>query len=146
MTLLLILLLAAMFFDIRFFRIPNALIVIGVGAGAVYRCISPGEETFFYYLLSMAGMFLLLIPFYRLRAIGGGDVKLLSVCALFTGWERGLSIAVYALFFGGIFSVIYLVYHRIISKNYKNERHVIHFAVSIFLGAVMQCLWGGFLW
>lgn len=146
MTLLLCLLLAAMFFDIRTFRIPNRLIVVGVGIGALYRCLLPGECLFFEYLLSMAGMFFLLIPFYRLRAIGGGDVKLLSVCALFAGWQGGMSIAAYALFFGGILSVIYLVYHRMISKQLKKKRHVIHFTVPIFLGAVVQCLWGGMLW
>lgn len=146
MTLLLCLLLAAVYFDIRTFRIPNRLILFGICMGVFYRGLSPGEHSVFYYLLSMAGMFIMLIPVYRLRAIGGGDIKLLSVCALFTGWESGLSISVYAFFFGGIISIIYLVYHRFISKDLKKERHVIHFAVPIFGGAVMQYLLGGFVW
>lgn len=146
MILLFFLLLAALLFDIRSFRIPNRLIVAGVGSGIVYRCLWPGESAFYYYLLGMAGIFLLLIPLYRLRAIGGGDVKLLSVCALFTGFERGVWITIYALLFGGIFSIIYLVYHHIFSKQSKTERHVIHFSIPIFLGAVTEWLWGGFLW
>lgn len=146
MILLCFLLLAALVFDIRSFRIPNWLIVAGAGIGTAYRCLWPGELIFYHYPLGMAGIFLLLIPFYRLRAIGGGDVKLLSVCALFTGFERGVSITVYALLYGGIFSILYLVYHHIFSKQNETERHVIHFTIPIFLGAVTEWLWGGFLW
>lgn len=145
MTILFCLLLAAVYFDIRTFRIPNALIIIGISMGIVYRCIVPDGKMLFYYLLGMAGMFVLLIPIYKLRAIGGGDVKVLSICALFTGWERGFIIAVYALLFGGIISIFYLVYHRFFSKQKQNDRHVIHFTIPIFFGMVTKCLWGGFL-
>ena len=146
MALLLCLVLAAVYFDIRTFRIPNRLIIFGIVLGVLYRGLSPGEHLVFYYLLSMAGMFFGLIPFYKIHAIGGGDVKLLSVCTLFTGWKCGLSIAIYALFYGGIISVIYLVYHRFISKDIKKKRHVIHFSIPIMLGVLTQSLWGGFLW
>lgn len=146
MTLLLCLLLAAVYFDVRTFRIPNRLILFGTGLGVLYRGLSPGEQTLFYYLLSMAGIFFALIPVYKLHAIGGGDVKLLSVCSLFSGWECGLSVAGYALFFGGIISIIYLVYHRFFTKDLRKERHVIHFTVPIFLGAFVQYIRGGFIW
>jgi len=146
MTLLLCLLLAAVYFDVRTFRIPNGLILFGTGLGVLYRGLSPGEQTLFYYLLGMTGMFLLLIPVYKLRAIGGGDVKLLSICSLFSGWDSGWRIAVYALFFGGIISIIYLVYHRFISKDLKKEKHVIHFSIPVFLGTLLQWFLGGFLW
>ena len=146
MLLLFFLLLAAVYFDVRFFRIPNPLIVLGIITGLLYRYLSPGELSFYFYPVGMVGMFLLLIPLYRIHAIGGGDVKLLSVCALFTGFRIGLSIAVYALCFGGFFSILYLVYHRFISKDIKKKRHVIHFSIPIMLGVLTQSLWGGFLW
>lgn len=146
MLLLFFLLLAAVYFDVRFFRIPNPLIVLGIITGLLYRYLLPGELLFYVYPLGMVGMFLLLIPLYRIHAIGGGDVKLLSVCALFTGLRISLSIAVYALCFGGFFSILYLVYHRFFSKQRQRERHVIHFSISIFLGATVQWLWGGFIW
>lgn len=146
MTLLLCILLAAVYFDIRTFRIPNRLIIFGIVLGVLYRGLSPGEHSCFSYYVGMVGMFFGLIPFYSLRAIGGGDVKLLSVCTLFTGWKCGLSIAIYAFLFGGIISVIYLVYHRFISKDIKKKRHVIHFSIPIMLGVLTQSLWGGFIW
>lgn len=145
MGLLFFLLLAAVYFDIRFFRIPNPLIVLGIFTGGLYRYFLPGELPGYSYILGMIGLFLILIPLYKIHAIGGGDVKLLSVCALFTGLKTGISIAIHALFFGGIFSVLYLVYHRLISKHNQEKRHVIHFSISIFLGAVAQWLWGGFI-
>ncbi len=146
MTLLFCLVLIAAYFDIRSFRIPNRLIVSGILLGVLYRGLSPGEHLVFYYLLSMAGMFFVLIPFYKFHAIGGGDVKLLSVCSLFTGWKCGISIAVYALFFGGIISIFYLVYHHFISKDIKKQRHVIHFSIPVLFAVIVQNIWGGILW
>ena len=146
MTLLFCLLLIAAYFDIRTFRIPNRLIVFGIVLGVLYRGLSPGEHLFFYYLLSMAGVFLVLIPFYKLHAIGGGDVKLLSLCGLFMGWKSGISIALYALFFGGIISIFYLVYHHFISKDIKKQRHMIHFSIPIVFAVIIQSIWGGILW
>ena len=141
-----ILLLAAVYYDVRTFRIPNKLILFGVGCGALYHLWMPKEQSVVVHLLGMVGLFVLLIPFYRLHAIGGGDVKLLSLCAWFAGPGRGLSIAIGALFFGGILSILYLVYHRIFSKQKDKDRHVIHFSIPIFLGVVTERIWGGFLW
>ncbi len=138
--------LVAVYFDIRTFRIPNKLILLGLGCGALYHLWLPKEQSVLLYIVNMAGMFLLLIPVYRLRAIGGGDVKLLSLCAWFAGLKSGLSIAVYALFFGGIISLLYLVYHHKFSKQKNKDRHVIHFSIPIFLGAVTERIWGGVLW
>lgn len=140
------LLLVAIYFDIRTFRIPNQLILFGLGGGALYHLMLPGEQSLIFYFLSMAGMFVVLIPVYRLHAVGGGDVKLLSLCAWFSGLCSAFSIAVGALFFGGIISILYLVYHRIFSKQKSKDRHVIHFSIPIFLGAVTERIWGGLLW
>ncbi len=141
-----VLLLAAIYFDICSFRIPNSLILLGLGCGAWYHLWLPKEQSLIFYLFSMAGMFTLLIPVYRLHAIGGGDVKLLSLCAWFAGLTRGVSIAIGALCFGGIISILYLVYHHNISKQKSKDRHVIHFSIPIFLGAVTERIWGGLLW
>lgn len=140
------LLLAAVYFDIRSFRIPNTLILFGFGCGALYHLWLPKEQSVIVYFISMAGMFVLLIPVYRMHAIGGGDVKLLSLCTWFAGPVSGISIAVDALFFGGMISILYLVYHRIFSKQKNKDRHVIHFSIPIFLGAVAERIWGGALW
>lgn len=139
------LLLVAVYFDIRSFRIPNKLILFGLGCGALYHLWSK-EQSMIFYFVSMIGIFILLIPVYRLHAIGGGDVKLLSLCAWFAGPESGLSIALGALLFGGMISILYLVYHHKISKQNSKDRHVIHFSIPIFLGAVTERIWGGFLW
>jgi len=146
MKVLFLLLLPAVLCDIRTFRIPNELIVVGVLVGSGYRLCHPGEMTFLYYLLSMAAMFILLIPFFKLRAIGGGDVKLLSLCGLIQGFGSALSIALYAFFFGGILSVFYLVYHRFFSTQKTKERHIIPFSIPVFLGVVTEQFWGGVLW
>lgn len=146
MILLLLLLLAAMYFDIRFFRIPNKLILVGIGTGMCYRFLFPEELFFYQYLVAMTGIFLILVPIYKLGAIGGGDVKLLSVCALFMGVYDGLEMMVLSFLFGAFFSIIFLVYHRFFSKQIQTKRHVIHFSIPIFFGILTEWLWGGFLW
>lgn len=146
MVLLCVLLLVAVYFDLRFYRIPNRLILTGIVSGAIYRCLIPGGQHIVSYMAGMGAVFLILIPFYKIHACGGGDVKLLCVCTLFTGFYRGLDIAVCSLFYGGILSVLYLVYHRIFSKELKKERHVIPYAVAIFLGFLTECITGGILW
>lgn len=67
---------AAVFADWRFYRIPNLCIAVGTAAGLVmtYRSCSLAGI-----LEALAGMFLIFTafyPFYLLRGIGAGDVKL----------------------------------------------------------------------
>lgn len=138
-------LLPAVIFDICTFRIPNKLAIIGWISGFIYQLLRLGEYPAFYYLFSAVAIFFILIPFFKIRAIGGGDVKLLSVCAMFTGVESCLYISIYALFFAGIYSLFYLVYHRIFSLN-KKKTNIIHFSIPVFFGVIANQLWGGFLW
>lgn len=146
MAVLFFLLLSAVWFDIRTFRIPNVLIVMGMTAGTVYRICYPEGKQILYYLLSFTMMLFLLLPCFKLKVIGGGDVKLLCVCALICGFKQGVSVVIDSFFFGAIISVCYLVYHQICSKQKIKRNHVIHFSIPIFLGVVAEQLWGGVLW
>ncbi len=146
MTMMFFLLCLAVCFDVRTFRIPNGLILIGYAGGFLYQIFCTDSFEIMLYPLAAIGMFLLLIPFFQMHAIGGGDVKLLSVCAMFTGLESAVSIALYSLFSGGIISIFYLVYYRFFSKQKKQKRHVIHFSIPILIGAVAEHIWGGILW
>nr|MBQ8253096.1 prepilin peptidase [Lachnospiraceae bacterium] len=142
-----ILLILAVFFDVRTFRIPNRLILAGYVAGSLYRFFHPAGQFWIYYPASAVGLFFFLIPFYKIRAFGGGDLKLLSVCALFTGWEKAVSVVLYTFLIGGIISVFFLVYHLKFSKEFNNKkfRHVIHFSIPILGGVICESIWGGFL-
>ena len=61
--------------------------------------------------LALAGAALLL-PFYSIRAIGAGDVKLLAAIGALLGPQALVSVAVYGALVGGAISVVILVVRR----------------------------------
>lgn len=174
MILLFFILFIAVCFDVQTFRIPNQLILTGYGGGILYQIYRPGEFILFEFLEYILCAFLLLvllIPLFKIRVIGGGDVKLFSVCGLFAGFEAAISIILYAFFIGAFISVMYLAYRRFFLNNklfpnnklFSNSKlfpnneqqqnlqkkkscNVIHFSIPVLLGTVAHCLLGGAIW
>lgn len=157
MVLLFITLFWAVWSDIRSLRIPNRIILTGYGGGVVYHIVrqiwQSGELLIFKsdhiveiceYVLAAFALLLLLIPLFKFRVIGGGDVKLFSVCGIYTGFQGGIIIILYALFIGAVISVFSLAYRRFFSK--VSEVHTIHFSIPVLLGTVTYCLYGGWIW
>ncbi len=152
MGFLFFLLMVAMYFDLKSFCIPNRLIIIGYVSGFLYQVIRQKEMGCLQYPLAAILMYLALIPIYQWKVMGGGDVKLLSVCAMFTGFFDAVSILFFALLTGAVISIFCLVYHRwffqkdnLYTKN-KFAPNVIHFSVPICLGFLAQQIWGDRLW
>ncbi|MCI8465429.1 MAG: hypothetical protein HFI63_06185 [Lachnospiraceae bacterium] len=61
------------------------------------------------YLGRAAAVSLILIPAWRLRMTGAGDVKLCSIMAAFMGLGAFIRCICYSLFFGSILSVFYMI-------------------------------------
>ncbi|WP_019120159.1 prepilin peptidase [Brevibacillus massiliensis] len=76
--------------DVRFRLIPNRVIVPFGAAFFLLRCLFPADRTVGPHLMAMAASFALLLLLARLPAggIGGGDVKLYAVVALFLGMPK----------------------------------------------------------
>lgn len=95
--------------DLRWRRIPNWLTLSAFGAGvavSVWRYGAPGV------ILALAGAalgLLMLLPFYAVRAIGAGDVKLLAALGALVGPQALVSVALYAAVAGGAISVLMLL-------------------------------------
>ena len=94
--------------DVRHRRIPNWLtggaLLIGL-AGNLWLGGPQGA------LCSLAGAGLglaILLPFYVLRTMGAGDVKLLAAVGALLGPQAVISVAVYSALVGGIQSLIIL--------------------------------------
>lgn len=107
--LLLLLLLAAAWHDIRSRRIPNALVYTGAITGVLVNTLLPQEMGGLGALDSLAGLgagLLLLLPLYLLRAMGAGDVKLMSMVGAFLG-ARGVTGAfMCVLLAGGLLALV----------------------------------------
>lgn len=76
--------LPAVYHDLRWRRVPNILILAGITCGAATVTLGGRSDI----LQGSCGFvlgFLLLLPFFLLGGVGGGDVKSLAVIGLFTG-------------------------------------------------------------
>ena len=94
--------LIACVFDVRTRRIPNALSLSAAAAGLLYHAATSGVTG-----VQLAGAgwllgLLLLLPYFALGGMGGGDVKLMAALGAWLGpWET-FWLAMYAGIAGGV--------------------------------------------
>jgi len=103
-------LLTAAWCDARFGRIPNELVFAGVAIALVQNAVAPLHGGGF--LWSLAGLgtgFALLLPFYLLRAMGAGDVKLMAMAGAFLGFPDALYAGLASFLAGGALSVFFML-------------------------------------
>lgn len=98
--------LVACVFDVRTRRIPNALTFGSALAGLLFHRLADGPEG----VLVAAGGWLvglfLFLPFFALRGMGGGDVKLLAALGAWIGPQETVWLAVYTGIAGGVLGVL----------------------------------------
>ena len=94
--------------DVRSRRIPNWLtlgtLFLGLGLNAWLHGFGGLTTAIFGAALGFA----LLVPFYVMRVMGAGDVKLLSALGALVGAQALVSVAVYAALVGGAISLLIL--------------------------------------
>lgn len=106
--LLLLLLLVAAWHDIRARRIPNALVFPGALAGVVGNALLPQEMGGREIFDSLAGLgvgLVLLLPFYLLRVMAAGDVKLMAMTGAFLGVQGAIDALLCVLLGGGLLAL-----------------------------------------
>ena len=110
-TLLLLLVAAAAINDLASRRIPNLLLLCGLGAALTLHAISPEPGPA---LLASAGGFatglLIFMPFYLVRGMAAGDVKMMATVGAFTGPAAALHIAIVAWCAGGAMALGIIVF------------------------------------
>lgn len=102
---------AAVLCDLWKGKIPNELILAGLGFGVIYQYFSAGIVGF---LLCTGGMILpvvLLGPLYYFRMIGAGDIKLFCVIGGFLGPGICFQCIVRAVLAGGVIALSILLYY-----------------------------------
>jgi prepilin peptidase CpaA len=98
--------------DVHQRRIPNWLtvstFVVGIGLNAWQSGVTGA-------LLALAGGLLglaILLPFYAVRGLGAGDVKLLAALGAVVGPQVVIGIALYGAVLGGVMSIVVLARRR----------------------------------
>ena len=110
---LLLLVSAAAINDLATRRIPNRLLLAGLGCALLLHLLSaqPGAAL----LAALAGLALglaLFLPFYLLRGMAAGDVKLMAVVGAFAGPQQVFAIAVLAWCSGGVMALLAVLWRR----------------------------------
>jgi len=153
----------AAYYDLRWRRIPNWLVISGLGAAIILQTASGGIPALLDALKGFGlGMALLFIPFL-LRGMGAGDVKLLGVVGALQGWVFVVNTFLWMAVWGGIMALIALlasgkiqvVVLRLAASYYpplqvklavmqsrvSTGKTTIPYGVAIGLGAICSLMW-----
>ncbi len=106
LSLLIGLLAVGTWYDIRSHRIPNMLIIAGLITGVLTNTILHG---FSGAATATAGGLVglaVLLPFYMMRTLGAGDVKLMAVVGAFLGPTNVLMVILATFLSGGIMALV----------------------------------------
>lgn len=132
-TLLLIALLMCLAIsDMRSRRIPNAIVIAGIGAAFLSHAalISKGltplaGATWWAPLAGLLTGLATLMPLYLLRATGAGDVKLMGMVGAFIGVQSVLTAALYTLLAGGLLSLVFMLGRGVAAQALSNVRFLL---------------------
>lgn len=142
--------------DLKDYKIKNELICIGLGFGILFLIISFPSVMILSHLFALLIPFLLLSPLFVIRAVGAGDIKLLSVIGLFLGDFIIIKVILFSIVFGGMLSIFKLIKNKNMRERLSNFatyilakkrgqlgiyydiskegcKNTIHFSVSIFI-------------
>jgi prepilin peptidase CpaA len=103
-------LVSAVYGDLRRHRISNQLNVLGFVAGLTLQCSAGGLHGLTFGLAGAAAGLACFAPFYLLRAMGAGDVKLLAVVGTFLGPMGAVYAALATLLAGGVGAIGYVTW------------------------------------
>lgn len=100
----------AVYSDLRWHRIPNWLSLLGLVAGLALQTLANGAHGMVSGLLGAGVGLACFAPFYLLRAMGAGDVKLLAAVGSFMGPEGAFYAAMCSLLAGGAGAIGYVLW------------------------------------
>ena len=128
---LLLLLLIASIADCRSHRIPNLLVLSGLGFGLLYNGFNaPFPAATPLWAVSGAGLGLLtLLPLYGMGILGAGDVKLMAMVGGFIGPAALLQVLPYTLISGGLLSLALVLLRGTTRRAWNNLGGVMHMAM-----------------
>jgi prepilin peptidase CpaA len=145
---------AAAWVDLRTRTIPNGLVLTGLVVAFVLAFVLSGWRGGLFALAGALAGFFVFLPFYLLRGMGAGDVKLFAMVGAFLGPVHGLLAALAVALVGGVLALFqalrygrlgevlfnfYLLFRHGIplgTLEKSQRRGRIPYAVAIFLGVL----------
>ena len=137
---------SALWHDIRSRRIPNLLILSGTVAAMLLHTLMPAGADLYRLpvggngIAFSAGGFalglLLLMPFYALRTMGAGDVKLMAMVGAFLGPAGVTGAALLSMLCGGVLAMIVALWSGQLTQVIVNLQQMLHGLATRHSGAV----------
>jgi prepilin peptidase CpaA len=145
--------------DLKFMRISNRLIVMGLFLSVAFGIFLGGMPRIIDILLNISFPVIVLYLLYLLGVLGAGDIKLFSVVGGFTNFKTltGCMLAAFAV--AAVLSVGKMLYNRNLGfslfkgqlfvkevlqgnissyrKTRAEERNLLHFSVTILIGLLL---------
>ena len=122
---LLLIVIPAAVFDLRFRRIPNWLVLTGLALGIGVNAILSGWQGLRFagggFLFGFAVYFVL----YLLHAMGAGDAKLMAAIGSIVGASNWLGIFISTAIIGGVFGLVLLVFKRRLQSTLWNVFYIV---------------------
>jgi prepilin peptidase CpaA len=106
--------------DLQTRRIPNYLTFGGATLGVLYALVTGGWQAAAVSAAGWAVGLILFIPFFLLRGLGGGDVKLLAALGAWFGPAGMLVLAFYTAVAGGLLALVVVLFTGYFSTAFKN--------------------------
>lgn len=149
--------------DIKYYKVPNVLIVFGIWSSFLYRLFNEGISSIGAWLLGILIPGLVLFIFFRFRMIGAGDIKLCAVIGGFFSAIFALKVIVVAFIIGAILAIFQMIRYQnlfirlqylaayisqgIREKQWKpyyiscrdGQECTIHFTIAISLAVIICC-------
>lgn len=94
--------------DVATFRIPNFLNALFLALFPVAGLIAPHQPDWLWHLAAAGAVLAGCFAMFALRLLGGGDVKLVTVAALWVGWSHLLQYLVIVALIGGGLTILLL--------------------------------------
>jgi prepilin peptidase CpaA len=119
-VLLLIVVLAAAVYDVRYRRIPNWISVGGALLGLLSNSLMHHTAGLMFALAGLVLGFGLYFLLYLIRAMGAGDVKLMGAIGALVGWKAWVAVFVITAILGGIMAMILIILRKRVKKTFWN--------------------------
>jgi prepilin peptidase CpaA len=111
---------AAAVFDYRQRRVPNWLAFSGVLVGIGLNSFLFQTQGLWMSLKGFGLALLIYVPLYLLRAVGGGDVKLMAAVGAIAGPANWLGIMLITAIFGGIAAIVLVAFKQRVRRTLEN--------------------------
>ena len=111
--------------DWRYRRIPNWLTVPGLAVGIVVNTLLSGWPGAKASLLGAGLGLLVLLPFVLIRALGGGDFKLVSALGAFLGPGRLVDVLIVSMLVAGVMAAVLIVYKGRVRQSLRKMGHML---------------------